>query len=250
MKQNKYFCIILVLLMALVLTGSGCLSEGTEGAKEKGPLNISNESVLSNIAPNPVTPWNPISTEPKIGHKAYIHPKATVIGDVTIGECVMVSPYASVRGDEGMPIYIGDKSNIQDGVVVHGLETVNEEGKTIEKNLVEVNGTRYSVYVGERVSLAHQAQVHGPAYVGNDTFVGMKAMVFKAKVGNNCVLEPMSGAIGVTVPDGRYIPSGVVVTSQAEADKLPEIGEDYAFKQTNEAVVYVNVNLAEGYSKM
>jgi len=35
----------------------------------------------------------------------------------------MVSPMASIRGDEGMPVYIGNDSNVQDGVVIHGLET-------------------------------------------------------------------------------------------------------------------------------
>jgi carbonic anhydrase/acetyltransferase-like protein (isoleucine patch superfamily) len=114
--------------------------------------------------------------------------------------------------------------------------------------LVEVDGQKYAVYIGERVSLAHQSQVHGPASVGNDTFIGMQAFVFKSKVGNNCVLEPTSAVIGVTIPDGRYVPAGTIVTSQAEADELPEITDDYAYKHTNEGVVYVNVNLAEGYN--
>ena len=195
-----------------------------------------------------MTPWNPEKTEPVIDPTAYIHPQAAVIGDVTIGASVMVSPMASVRSDEGMPIFVGDETNIQDGVVLHALETIDEEGEPVEKNLVEVDGKKYAVYVGERVSLAHQSQIHGPAYVGNDTFIGMQALVFKAKVGNNCVLEPTSAAIGVTIPDGRYIPAGTVVTSQAEADQLPEITDDYAYRHTNEAVVYVNVNLAEGYN--
>jgi carbonic anhydrase/acetyltransferase-like protein (isoleucine patch superfamily) len=62
------------------------------------------------------------------------------------------------------------------------------------------------------------------------------------------VLEPTSAAIGVTIPDGRYVPAGTVVTSQIEADRLPEITDDYAYRHTNEGVVYVNINLAEGYN--
>jgi carbonic anhydrase/acetyltransferase-like protein (isoleucine patch superfamily) len=147
-----------------------------------------------------------------------------------------------------MPIFVGDDSNVQDCVVLHALETIDEEGKPVEKNLVEVGGRKYAVYVGERVSLAHQSQIHGPACVGNDTFIGMQVLVFKAKVGNNCVLEPKSAAIGVIIPDGRYVPAGEVVTSQAEADKLPVITDDYAYRHTNEAVVYVNTNLAKGYN--
>jgi carbonic anhydrase len=102
--------------------------------------------------------------------------------------------------------------------------------------------------VGKNVSLAHQSQVHGPAYVGNDTFIGMQAFVFKAKVGNNCVLEPKSAAIGVIIPDGRYISAGKVITDQADADNLPVISDGYGYQKTNEAVVYVNTHLAEGYN--
>jgi carbonic anhydrase/acetyltransferase-like protein (isoleucine patch superfamily) len=159
----------------------------------------------------------------------------------------MVSPHASIRGDEGQPLYIGDQSNVQDGVVIHALET-EEHGKPIHHNLYEVNGKKYSVYVGNRVSLAHQAQIHGPAVVSDDSFVGMKVLVFRAFVGKNCVIEP--GVIlmgGVTIPDGRYIPAGLVVRSQAEADKLPVITAEYPMKDLNKGVVHVNTSLAKGY---
>ncbi|KKH96878.1 carbonic anhydrase [Methanosarcina sp. 1.H.T.1A.1] len=246
MKLNRIF-MALLLSLALTLAVSGCVSQGGE-IEEGESVEAEVESEVSNIQANPVTPWNPEPTEPIIDPTAYIHPQAAVIGDVTIGASVMVSPMASVRSDEGMPIFVGDETNIQDGVVLHALETIDEEGEPVENNLVEVDGKKYAVYVGKRVSLAHQSQIHGPAYVGNDTFIGMQAFVFKAKVGNNCVLEPTSAAIGVTIPDGRYISAGTVVTSQAEADRLPEITDDYAYRHTNEAVVYVNVNLAEGYN--
>lgn len=245
MRFNRVFMILLSL--ALILAGSGCVSQG-EGSEEDNSTAAVTESEVSNIQANPVTPWNPEPDYPVIDPTAYIHPQASVIGNVSIGASVMVSPMASIRSDEGMPIFVGNESNVQDGVVLHALETIDEEGEPVEKNLVEVDGKKYAVYIGERVSLAHQSQVHGPAYVGNDTFIGMQAFVFKSRVGNNCVLEPTSAVIGVTVPDGRYVPAGTVVTSQDEADKLPEITDDYAYRHTNEAVVYVNVNLAEGYS--
>lgn len=249
MKFNRVF-MALLLSLALILAGSGCVSQDEEaeegGIVEAEKTTANNEA--TNIRANPVTPWNPVPTEPVIDPTAYIHPQASVIGDVTIGASVMVSPMASVRSDEGMPIFVGDESNVQDGVILHALETVDEEGEPLEKNQVEVDGKAYAVYIGERVSLAHQAQVHGPAYVGNDTFIGMQAFVFKSRIGNNCVLEPTSAAIGVNISDGRYVPAGTIVTSQAEADDLPEIKDDYAYKHTNEAVVYVNTNLAEGYN--
>jgi carbonic anhydrase/acetyltransferase-like protein (isoleucine patch superfamily) len=248
MNFNKKVFTVLILVLVLALAGSGCVSQG-EGAEEGEHVEGADEEA-SNIWANPVTPWNPVPTEPTIDSTAYIHPQASVIGDATIGARVMVSPFASVRSDEGMPIFVGDECNIQDGAVLHALETIDEEGEPVESHIIEVNGEEYAVYVGERVSIAHQAQIHGPAYVGNDTFVGMQALVFNAKVGNDCVLEPTSAVIGVTVPDGRYVSAGTVVTSQAKADALPEITADYGYKHTNEAVVYVNVHLADGYNEM
>jgi carbonic anhydrase/acetyltransferase-like protein (isoleucine patch superfamily) len=47
-----------------------------------------------------------------------------------------------VRGDEGQHIHIGDESNVQDGVVVHGLETF-EGDHELPENEVEVDGKKY-----------------------------------------------------------------------------------------------------------
>ncbi len=174
---------------------------------------------------------------------------AAIIGDVTIGAKVMVSPQACIRADEGTPFLIDEMSNVQDGVVIHALEAADQQGNPIEERLVECDGNKYAVYIGKRVSLAHQSQVHGPAYIGNDTFIAMQSLVFNARVGKGCVLEPKSGVIGVNVPDGRYVPAGVVVTDQQTADSLPEIYEGYPYVNTNKAVVKVNIDLAEGYKQ-
>ncbi|MGQ9843173.1 MAG: carbonic anhydrase [Spirochaetota bacterium] len=183
---------------------------------------------------------------PVIDASAYVHPLAAVIGNVLLGKNVMVAPFASVRGDEGQPIYVGDDSNIQDGVIIHALET-EHHGHPVEKNMVEVSGTKYAVYVGSRVSLAHQVQIHGPAYVGDSTFIGMQSLIFKSKVGKGCVVEPKALVMGVTIPDCRYIPAGSVIKTQNDADNLPVIDENYAFKDLNDGVIHVNVFLAAGY---
>ncbi len=197
-----------------------------------------------------MTPWNNKNIKPDIELSVYVHPQASVIGAVSIGKNVMVSPQASLRGDEGMSIHIGDDSNVQDGVVVHALETLDEEKRPVDKNLVEVAGKKYAVYIGNRVSLAHQSQVHGPASIGDDTFVGMQAFVFKSKVGKNVVLEPGVRIVGVTIPDGRYVHLGMIVENQTVADNLPVITDDYVFKDLNKGVIHVNTNLAAGYNMM
>ena len=141
------------------------------------------------IEKNVKTDFSPNVSAPVIGTGTYVHPLAAVIGNVILGNNVMVAPTACVRGDEGQPLHVGDDTNVQDGVVIHALET-ELDGKPVEKNQVEVNGRKYAVYVGSRVSLAHQVQIHGPAVVMDDTFVGMKVLVFKSFVGKNCVVEP------------------------------------------------------------
>ena len=201
------------------------------------------------IHKNVVTDFSPKESFPVIDASAYIHPLAAVIGNVTVGRRVMVSPFASIRGDEGQSIVVSDNANVQDGVVLHALET-ELNGQPVEKNLVEVDGKKYAVYVGRRVSLAHQVQIHGPACVGDDTFVGMQSLVFKATVGSGCVVEPGCIVMGVKVPDGRYVPAGTVLKKQEDADNLPAITADYPMKDLNKGVVHVNTALADGYNKV
>ncbi|MCX5833196.1 MAG: carbonic anhydrase [Deltaproteobacteria bacterium] len=199
------------------------------------------------IGKSVVTDFSSKASDPVINPTAYVHPLGAVIGNVTIGKNVFVAPFAAVRGDEGQPLFVGDDSNVQDGVIIHALET-EEHGKPVEKNLVEVGGKKYAVYVGSRVSLAHQVQIHGPAIVMDDTFVGMKVLVFRSQIGRNCVIEPGCILMGVKVPEGRYVPAGTVLKTQADADQLPAITDDYPFKNLNKGVLHVNKSLAKGYA--
>ncbi len=197
-------------------------------------------SMTSNISVNPVTSFNPKSYRPLISKNSFVQPNASVVGSVILSEGVLVSPFASIRGDEGTPIFIGKNSNVQDGVVIHGLE----------KQFVENKGFGYSVYIGENVSLAHQSQVHGPAKIGNNTFVGMQSFVFKSEIGDNVVIEPCAKVISVKVASGRYVPAGEVIKTQEQADKLPVITPKYAMKNLNNEVVHVNQELNKGYEAL
>ena len=231
---------------------------GAAGAAGAGMVAVASRSVhagvdskYANQMPNVRTSFNLRPAFPDVHPSAYVHPLASVIGAVRVGRRVMVSPGSSIRGDEGTPIYIGDFSNVQDGTVLHALET-SHEGKPVKGHLVEVAGGLYAVYIDVRVSLAHLSHVHGPAVIGHDTFIGMQALVFNAIVGGNCVIEPGAKVVGrgamITIPDGRYLRVGQCVTEQSEADALPKIGHGYPFAKTNRAVVKVNVQLADGYN--
>jgi len=226
-------------------------SGGSEAKKEETPAAVETSTRPArrrkNISENVPAPFIQKTCAPEIDPSAYVHPLASVIGAVTIGKRVMVSPGASVRGDEGVPIFVGDEANIQDGAVIHALETF-EEGEEVAKNLREVGGKKYAVHVGQRVSMAHQSQVHGPATVGDDTFVGMQALVFKSDVGKGCVIEPGALVVGVKIPDGHYVPAGTVCTSAEVAARMPPITDTYVFRTLNKGVVHVNTCLADGYN--
>jgi carbon dioxide concentrating mechanism protein CcmM len=213
-----------------------------------------------NIHQNVITDFNSNVSFPVIDNSAYISPFAVVIGNCYIGEKVLVAPTAVCRGDEGTPLHIGDLSNMQDGVVIHGLETTFN-GKNLDDrrfadngDLLKGNDSRfesgYSVYVGDNVSLAHGVLIHGPAFVGDNTFVGMESMVFNAKVGSNVAIGVSSTITGgVAIADGKFVPPGSVITTQEQADNLPErIGSDY--ENINKAVVHVNDELARGYNSL
>src|SRR5215216_2441174 len=182
-------------------------------------------------------------TYPKISKFAYIDPLALVIGDCEIGKLVLVAPFAVCRADEGIPIRTGDYSNMQDGVILHALETTSQ---------LKGNGSEFkngfAIYVGDKVSLAHGVQVHGPAYIGNDTFVGMKSLIFNAKLGNRVAIGVSSTITnGVTVSDNKFVPPGSVITTQAQANVLPaRVGSPY--EEINKAVIHVNQELAKGYN--
>lgn len=212
-----------------------------------------------NIHSNVFTDFNENITSPQIDKEAFIHPFAVVIGNCHIGKMVFVAPTAVCRADEGTPIQIGDFSNVQDGVVLHGLETT-QEGKFVDNRRFNIDGDRilannseyregFSVFIGDRTSLAHDSMVHGPAWIGNDTFVGMKSLIFNAKVGNNVAIGVSSTITGeVEIPDNKFVPPGSVITTQEQANDLPErFGS--AYENINEAVIHVNEELANKYNE-
>jgi carbonic anhydrase/acetyltransferase-like protein (isoleucine patch superfamily) len=218
----------------------------------------SSSPTTMNIRLSIQTDFNPNATYPRISKFAYVDPFALVIGDCEIGKLVLVAPFAVCRGDEGTPIRIGDYSNMQDGVILHALETTSH-GKNIDDRRYSAEGSLlkgndagfkngFAIYVGDKVSLAHGVQVHGPAYIGNDTFVGMKSFVFNAKIGKRVAIGVSSIITdGVIIPDNKFVPPGSLITTQAQADALPSrVGSPY--EAINSAVLHVNQELAKGYN--
>ncbi len=184
----------------------------------------------------PPTPWSKDLAQPQIHETAYVHSFSNIIGDVRIGANVLIAPGTSIRADEGSPFAIGAGTNIQDGVVIHGLE----QGRVIGDDQKQ-----YSVWIGSNSSITHKALIHGPAYIGNDCFIGFRSTVFNARVGNGCIVMMHVLIQDVEIPPGKYVPSGSVITSQQQADRLPEVQpEDMHFARH---VVGINEALRSGY---
>ena len=192
--------------------------------------------VQNNVTASPLTPWSQNLVEPAIHHTAYVHAFSNIIGDVRIGENVMIAPGISIRADEGNPFSIGANTNIQDGVVIHGLEQGRVHGD---------DGKPYSVWIGNNSSITHMALIHGPAYVGNDCFIGFRSTVFNAKVGSGCVVMMHALIQDVEIAPGKYVPSGAIITNQEQADRLSEAQpEDRAFAAH---IISINDSLRAGY---
>jgi len=184
----------------------------------------------------PPTPWSKSLAEPIIDQSAYVHSFSNIIGDVHVGAGVLIAPGTSIRADEGSPFRIGTNTNIQDGVVVHGLE----QGRVLGDD-----GKDYSVWIGDRTSITHMALIHGPAYVGNDCFIGFRSTVFNARIGNDCIVSMHALVQDVEVPSGRYVPAGAVIISQEQADGLPSAQEHH--REFASHVIGVNDALRQGY---
>ncbi len=178
-----------------------------------------------------------VSVKPKIPKSAFVHEQAAVIGDVVLGENVHVAAGSSVRADEGAPFYIGEYTNLQDGVVLHALK----------EKWVMVGDARWAIYVGKHVSIAHQALIHGPSYIGDECFIGFKAIVHDSILGDNCFIGHGAIVVGVEIPANKYVPPGTLVDHPTKVDELPETEEKH--HHFNEDVVHVNRGLVDAYRK-
>ncbi len=106
--------------------------------------------------------------KPVVHESAFVHPQATVTGNVIIGRDVYVGPGAAIRGDWG-EIIIEDGCNVQENCVVHMFPGV-------------------TVTLKKGAHIGHGAIIHG-ALIGENALIGMNAVVMdQAEVGANCIV--------------------------------------------------------------
>ena len=123
---------------------------------------------------------------PQFGENCWFAENATIVGEVVMGGDCTVWFNAVVRGDVNS-ITIGDRTNIQDGAVIHC---------TYQK---------YKTTIGSSVSIAHNAVVHGCTLADN-VLIGMGAIVMDgAEVGAGSII-----AAGAIVTQRTVVPPGSI----------------------------------------
>jgi carbonic anhydrase/acetyltransferase-like protein (isoleucine patch superfamily) len=128
------------------------------------------------------------------GHRVSVPPagrywvadNAVLVGQVTIEEDVSVWFNSVARGDNE-PIVIGERSNVQDGCVLH-----TDPG--------------FPLTIGPEATIGHMVMLHGCS-IGRGALIGIGAIVLNgAKIGEDCLI----GA-GALIPEGKEIPARSVV---------------------------------------
>jgi carbonic anhydrase/acetyltransferase-like protein (isoleucine patch superfamily) len=112
---------------------------------------------------------------PVVDPTAYVDASAQVIGDVTIGANSSVWMNAVIRGDVNS-IRIGQRSNVQDGTVVHVMHETHST--TIGDDVTVGHGAIvHGCTIGDRVLIGMGATVLNGATIGDDSIVGARSLV-------------------------------------------------------------------------
>lgn len=149
---------------------------------------------------------------PVIHESAFIHPNATVTGNVVIGRDVYVGPGAAIRGDWG-GIEIGDGCNVQENCTIHMFPGV-------------------TVVLEPSAHIGHGAIVHG-ARIGRNTLIGMNAVIMdNAVVGAECVVGALT-----FVPADMQIPDRKVVVGNP-AKIVKDVSDEMVAWKTDGTALY------------
>lgn len=124
---------------------------------------------------------------PQIAASAYVDPASVVIGDVMIGEDSSVWPMCVVRGDVNH-IRIGNRTNIQDGCVLHVMKD------------------EWPLILEDEVTVGHSVTLHG-CTIESLCLIGMGAIILNgARIGTGSII-----AAGTLIPERTMIPAGSLV---------------------------------------
>ncbi len=123
---------------------------------------------------------------PVVHPSSFVHPQATVTGNVIIGKDVYIGPGAALRGDWGQ-IIIEDGCNIQENCTVHMFPGV-------------------TVLLKKSAHIGHGAIIHG-ATIGENSMIGMNAVIMDdVIIGKECIVGALSFVKAkTTIPDRSLV---------------------------------------------
>ena len=143
---------------------------------------------------------------PSIAATAYVDESAQVIGDVHVGEESSIWMNAVVRGDVNV-IRIGDRTNIQDGVVVHVMRDPS-----------------HPTTLGSDITVGHGAIIHG-CTIEDVCLIGMGAILLNGvRVGQGSIV-----AAGTLLPEGAVVPPRSLVMGSPGKVRRGITDDEYAF---------------------
>ncbi|MBA3679808.1 MAG: transferase hexapeptide repeat family protein [Bacteroidetes bacterium] len=126
--------------------------------------------------------------KPVVDRSAFVHPNATVTGNVIIGKDVYIGPGAAIRGDWGQ-IIIEDGCNVQENCTIHMFP-----------------GT--TVLLKESAHIGHGAIIHG-ATIGKNVLVGMNSVIMdNVVIGDECIIGALSFIPADTIIEKRKVVVG------------------------------------------
>jgi len=140
------------------------------------------------MALDPIAPYRGV--HPQLAAGAWVHPRATVIGEVTLGRDASVWPGAVIRGDVNS-IAVGEATNIQDNSVLH------------VSHKTPANPKGGPLVIGARVTVGHTVILHA-CTLSDECLIGMGSIILDGAVVQKHVLL---GA-GSLVPEGKVLESG------------------------------------------
>jgi phenylacetic acid degradation protein len=149
---------------------------------------------------------------PVIHESAFVHPNATVTGNVIIGRDVYIGPGAAIRGDWGA-IVIEDGCNVQENCTIHMFPGV-------------------TVVLKAGAHIGHGAIIHG-ASIGKNCLVGMNAVVMdRVVVEDECII----GALAFVSADTHIPARSVVVGNPAKIVK--QVSDEMLAWKTEGTAIY------------
>lgn len=125
---------------------------------------------------------------PVVNETSFVHPQASVTGNVIIGKHVYIGPGAAIRGDWG-GIVIEDGCNVQENCTIHMFPGI-------------------TVRLHEGAHVGHGAIIHG-AILGKNCLVGMNAVLMdEVVIGDECIVGALSFIKAKTIIPNRSLVAG------------------------------------------